>query len=114
MTRLVTIMGEADKKTDVRRKSTTVWEWSSGKKHYSARLFPNQQTIIWSGWAMMAEGPLFDEGVKQTYADFLERGAAQHSPPDELVAELREVIAQGNQTSDGRASKKRGFFGLFG
>ncbi len=77
---------------DYKRVSQTEWQWEQGAKTYAVRYFPRTGRLIWSGWVPTGDSSMFDEGVAQDAVDFLERGAAQHTPPPALLDELREVL----------------------
>jgi hypothetical protein len=86
------------------------WEWQSGNKHHAVRYFLETQTLVWSGWMFTSNGPVFEQGHKQTVDDFLVNGITHKSAPPELLEELRATITRADNADTG---KKRGLFGLF-
>ncbi|MEL6527712.1 MAG: hypothetical protein AAFQ07_18580 [Chloroflexota bacterium] len=76
----------------VERKSATEWEWHSGNRHRTVRYFPSTGKLIWSGWTDTSNGPVFEEGYRQSVEDFLANGVSQVSPPDEILNGLREML----------------------
>jgi hypothetical protein len=59
-----------------KRKSQNQWQWQGRNKTYHVRIFPQQGTLIWGAWMQGGEGVVFDEGSKQTYAQFPSRWCA--------------------------------------
>lgn len=78
--------------TNFTRTSDTEWTWLDGTHNRSVRYFPNTGRLIWSGWVMSSEGPVFQPGLAQESAHFLEQGPAVESVPSDLIVALREVL----------------------
>jgi hypothetical protein len=83
-----------------KRKSQNQWQWQGRNKTYHVRIFPQQGTLIWGAWMQGGEGVVFDEGSKQTYAQFQADGVPpshQKHLPDGLMDELRDAVEQLSQ-----------------
>jgi hypothetical protein len=92
---------------EFQRLSRTEWQWQDnhGRQH-GVRWFEAQHSLIWSAWADRPDGPQFQDAIRQTAADFLERGApVSLTPPAQLLDDLREAL-----DTSGSAGKKRGPF----
>lgn len=87
------------------------WAWSVGQTICEVRIFGTQGTLIWSNHVKTTQGPQFGAGVRQTFAQFMADGSPEgYTPPDELVASLRDAIVALETPP-----YKRGLFGrLFG
>lgn len=96
---------------DYTRKSATEWEWRVGEKHHAVRYFEQTQRLIWSGWMFSDSGPMFDDGVSQTVADFLSSGMAPMPAPPGLLEDLRAML-NGQEMPSRRARARAG--GLLG
>lgn len=91
--------------TTYTRNTAHEWEWREGAKHYAVRVMPATQALIWSGWMVVGDTPVFEPGAKQMIADFLAQGApADYAPPPDLLAELRTSLTP-------LPARKKGWFG---
>lgn len=76
-----------------KRLSKYEWTWQEEQRQRAVRHFPEQGTLIWSAWTDTSEGPMFDDGVRQTLLEFQQRGAPQGSnPPPDLLEALHQTL----------------------
>lgn len=85
------------------RTSIHEWQWQDGAKHYAVRVMPVTQSLIWSGWMVVGDTPVFEPGRKQSIADFLADGISDYTPPAELLTELRTALTP--------QPRRKGWFG---
>ncbi|MBC7814087.1 MAG: hypothetical protein H7175_23235 [Burkholderiales bacterium] len=85
-----------------------IWLDEIGKNH-EVRMFETGDTLIWAAWIDADDGPVFENGIKQQCADFLENGAPNNlSLPEEVDYELHALIAVCHPAHKGREGRKRG------
>ncbi len=87
------------------RVSGSEWRWTDGRWTRSVRYFPVQGTLVWSAWTQGAEGPVFEDGLRQLAADFLQDGPPPGlTVPDGLMDALRAALtprASGDESGGG-------------
>ncbi|NDJ62995.1 MAG: hypothetical protein GYB67_17885 [Chloroflexi bacterium] len=76
-----------------KRTGESTWEWQFGARGYSVRAFQRTRKLIWSSWVERPEGPMFDDGVAQTFEHFLEGHPPPHNPPAEVIDALRASLS---------------------
>ncbi|MCC6614930.1 MAG: hypothetical protein IT320_15730 [Anaerolineae bacterium] len=80
---------------DYRRTSPTEWTWHDDDRQRAVRLFNSTRRLIWSGWVETDNGPVYDDGISQSYDAFALQGAPDHlHVPPELVDLLRQRLSQ--------------------
>lgn len=87
-----------------RQVDETRWEWEDGATHYAVVIFHKTEKLIWSSWVERPDGPAFDDGFAQTFAQFLAGEPPPTPTPPEVTAEVRAALAP--------EPKKRGLFGF--
>ncbi len=88
--------------------SRYAWTWEESQRQHAVRHFPEQGTLIWSAWTDTSEGPMFDDGVRQTLLEFQERGAPQGlNPPSDLIEALRATLLPDPPTPPDTTLKRR-------
>jgi len=81
--------------TDYLCTAPTEWTWQDDQRHHAVRLFKSTRRLIWSAWAETENGPVYDDGISQTYDAFTTQGAPDHlHVPPELAALLRQALAE--------------------
>jgi hypothetical protein len=82
--------------------SPTEWTWEEGSRKRAVRVFHSTHTLVWSAWVETSEGPVFEDGARQTVEAFLAAGPPLGlSAPDELIAALRAAL-QADKPRKGR------------
>jgi hypothetical protein len=71
------------------------WEWQApnGKWH-SVQLFASTRRVIWSGWTNSGDGPVFDEGIAQSFERLLSGEAPPVPIPDGLLDVLKKAMSK--------------------
>lgn len=77
-----------------KRVSETMWEWREGSRQFSVRVFKSTCKLIWSSWIESANGPVYDDGVGQTFEAFLRGEGLPTTPPKPVLDEVT-VLVQG-------------------
>lgn len=78
--------------TDVQRVSPSAWEWHVGHKGYGVRVFASTRKLIYSSWTDTPEGPLFSDGISQTFNQFRAGEIPPFDLPQEVVNGLHDWL----------------------
>ncbi|MGQ9910607.1 MAG: hypothetical protein ACUVS2_17415 [Candidatus Flexifilum sp.] len=78
----------------VKRPQAGQWEWLEGERWRGVRAFRATGRLIWSSWVITGDGPQFDEGIAQPFADYLAGRAAPFPVPPEVDREVRAFIGR--------------------
>lgn len=77
-----------------RRVNPRQWEWQDGTKWRGVQLFTSTRRVIWSGWTNTADGPVFDEGIAQSFDALLAGEAPPVNTPPNLLDELKKAVGK--------------------
>lgn len=76
------------------RVSDSEWRWEDAGRNRSLRLFASTRRLIWSAWVDSLEGPVYEDGLAQTYEVFLAEGPPSGvGLPQALDQEIHATLA---------------------
>ncbi|MCS7072319.1 MAG: hypothetical protein NZM00_12500 [Anaerolinea sp.] len=79
---------------DIRRPHPGQWEWEENGRWRGVRAFRMTGRLIWSSWVLTSDGPQFDDGIAQTFADYLAGKPGPFPVPPDVEREIRAFIGR--------------------